>query len=261
MIHQTVRLVAAVAFLFTTAVQAKTLVVSDIDDTLKIAHVGSKADATKRAFRTDLHFSGMTELFQLLDSKGDVDFAYVSNAPSKLMGSSHRKFLKEWKFPEGGLYLNESFFGGNHKEATITKILEAAKADVVIFLGDNSEIDAAVYASLVKKFPAVRTYQFIRMPYSNSKDATFDPILPGQIPFITPMELVLALSAGGEISVADADAFSADLQTAVVAADDVDMGPGFFPNWMDCRDFKWQPISFNPALTEYNKKITQRCDL
>jgi len=255
------RIFLLLAFLCSFSAHAKTIVVADIDDTLKIAHVGSKGDATRRAFRTDLHFSGMSELFALLDRSGDVDFYYVSNAPKQLMGTPHRKFLKEWNFPEGGLYLNNNYFGGNHKEETIGEILEEAKADVVIFLGDNSEQDAAIYDSLVKKYPSSRAYQFIRMPYTSSKNERFDPVLAGQVPFVTPMEILLTLAAGGEISALEADAHAQELQAAVVAAGDVDMGPGFFPSWMNCQDFRWDPMAFNPALTAYNEKITKRCGL
>jgi len=47
----------------------------------------------------------------------------------------------------------------------------------------------------------------------------------------------------------------------VVAAGEVEMGPGFFPSWMNCQDFRWDPVAFNPALTAYNEKITRRCGL
>lgn len=71
---------------------SRTIVVSDIDDTLKISYVRSLTDKVLNAPRTDLVFAGMPEPFLALQNRGDVEFIYLSNAPTWLMTEAHQVF-------------------------------------------------------------------------------------------------------------------------------------------------------------------------
>jgi hypothetical protein len=250
----------AAIFLFAQNAFAKTVILSDIDDTLKISHVGSKWDAFRRAYRTELDFSGMRDLLMFLGTEIEgAEFHYVSNAPASLMTDSHSRFLAEWKYPAGRLRLRDNLFEGNHKLVTITNLLEVEKPETAILIGDNSELDGLVYNELAKKFPRIRFFQFIRIAYTSGPDHVYYPLFPNQVGFVSPVEIALTLNAAGEIPSTETSEFTKKQQFKVAQAEDVAWGPGYFPDWMDCRDFRWQQSSFSGELKNYNEKIKARC--
>ena len=82
----------------TVQAKSKILFISDVDDTIKISHVRSKADSASNAFFNYKSFLGMSKLYQLVSKAPDVNIFYVSNAPSFLMNSNHKKFLNQFNF-------------------------------------------------------------------------------------------------------------------------------------------------------------------
>src|SRR5687767_9314818 len=119
-------------------VSAKVLVISDIDDTLKIAHVLDLYSKVDNSIAYDNHFLGMDHVFRAMHATGKVDFAFVSNAPSWVMGVPHGLFLSYNQYPEGPAYLRPySASAATHKVNTISKILEREKPEMVILIGDN----------------------------------------------------------------------------------------------------------------------------
>lgn len=145
--------------------------ISDIDDTFLISHSGN---LRKRLFvlltenaRSRRPFDGAVNHYRLLhgiddDDKSTNAFFYVSSSEWNLY-QYIREFIHEHKLPDGVLLLNtikkfsKLFATGqsNHegKFMRIVRILESFPDQKFVLLGDDSQRDPYIYASIVEHFP------------------------------------------------------------------------------------------------------------
>lgn len=145
--------------------------ISDIDDTFLISH---SSNLRKRLFvlltenaRSRRPFEGAVQHYRLLhgvddNTESDNAFFYVSSSEWNLYDYI-REFIRQNKLPEGVLLLNtiktfsKIFSTGqsNHdgKFFRIMRILEAYPEQKFILLGDDSQKDIDIYASVVQYFP------------------------------------------------------------------------------------------------------------
>lgn len=245
------------------AAQAKILVISDIDDTLKVSHVLSKTRAAVSALDDDSRFAGMSKLFRSIrDAHSDIEFHYVSLAPKLLMGEQHKDFLKENDFPITALHMNSGIKQDPQlKQKVIRQLLTEKQPELVIYFGDNGQFDTIVYNDMNNEFPQIPSVTYIREAYSRLS-ASEHPTLPGQIGFVTAVEVTIDLISRGLLP---ADSYAPVEQVVYkrLKKDDGDenFGVMIFPEWQDCRDFKWIWDIKNPPqkLQEIRTAITQRC--
>ncbi len=154
--------------------------ISDIDDTFLISHSGN---LRKRLFvlftqnpRSRRPFENAVMLYRMLhgiddNRKEDNTFFYVSSSEWNLYNYIE-EFVTVNKLPEGIYLLNQIktfsriFATGqnNHsgKFTRITKIIEAFPERKFVLLGDDSQKDPGIYASIVKHFAANIFCVFIR---------------------------------------------------------------------------------------------------
>lgn len=145
--------------------------ISDIDDTFLISH---SSNLRKRLFvlltenaRSRRPFEGAVKHYRLLHGIEDTDksdnaFFYVSSSEWNLY-SYIREFVREYKLPEGVFLLNQIktfsklFATGqnNHdgKFTRIIRIMEAYPNQKFVLLGDDSQRDPYIYASVAEHFP------------------------------------------------------------------------------------------------------------
>lgn len=178
----------------TATVFAKTLVISDIDDTIKMSHVNSFIDNISNAYRTDIPFKDMPVLYsELIKVDSVVQFYYVSSAPSILMQSSHSEFLVGNYFPKGGLYLREkSIDKVVFKVSKISEIIYNEKPNRVILIGDNGENDPIIFNEILRKFSSkkIEFLSLIRIAYGKHEGTK---LFDNQLSFITGGEAALYL--------------------------------------------------------------------
>ena len=188
-------------FSYSLAGFSKTIIVTDIDDTIKMANtmggIGGIYHFLKKKpyeYTRDLY----NEINQYEQAQGEETlFYYVSAAPEFTFDAP--AWLKLNKFPIGPTFLKNRQNGGEtyaYKYRTIKTIIEQElKQDPdlkVIFFGDNSQHDAQVYYDLKKDMNLSNSLIYIR---DVSTEATeFDselPVvkLPGVIYFFSEMEL------------------------------------------------------------------------
>ena len=141
--------------------QARLLVISDVDDTIKDTRVTlSRSTHLKNPllladyFRHWTPVRGMPELYQEWQRERKAVFAYVSGGP---LGYEKRleTFIQKNGFPDGQIFLNPHFPTGTagHKDRTIEKLLAAHPRARVILLGDSGEHDPAIYAKVLARHP------------------------------------------------------------------------------------------------------------
>ena len=145
--------------------------ISDIDDTFLISH---SSNLRKRLFvlltenaRSRRPFDGAVEHYRMLhgiddNEKSDNAFFYVSSSEWNLYDYIH-EFVRQNKLPEGIFLLNQlktfsklfSTGQSNHdgKFIRIVRILEKYPRQKFVLLGDDSQKDVDIYASIVEHFP------------------------------------------------------------------------------------------------------------
>lgn len=190
----------------TQAVWSKILVISDVDDTLKITNVVDKGDMLFDKYWSEKPFRHMAYLFQELQadakSRGEeIKFYYLSAAPHFLV--NNRSWVRKNNFPQGktiqkmwiplvseishlpiirfffeflGLELDSVFYGSReYKMNRLREIIRKEyprKEDRVILIGDNGEHDPVVYLDIKKEFHLDQAEIYIRDIKANS---TFFP--------------------------------------------------------------------------------------
>lgn len=188
-------------FLYSLVGFSKTIIVTDIDDTIKKANtmggIGGIYHFLKKRpyeYARDLY----NEINQYEKAQGEETlFYYVSAAPEFVFDAP--AWFKLNKFPIGPTFLKTRQNGGEtyaYKYRTIKTIIEKELEQdpdlKVIFFGDNSQHDAQVYYDLKKDMNLLNSLIYIRDVSTEATD--FDPELPvvklpGVIYFFSEMEL------------------------------------------------------------------------
>lgn len=245
---------------------AAPIVISDIDDTLKVAHSGRWSGAGGAL--SNEAFWGMPELLRAL-AVSRIPIYYVSKAPEVLMGDRHQEFLKANRFPAGPLFLRQIGDGEDYKVRTIRGILSRARPapTELIMIGDNGQADAAVYQQIAAEAAqaGIRSFVFIRAAYSSTNGGTVP--LPGQMSYVTSGEIAAALFSVNYLT-------AQQMQELVTQSyhrpgrrwEDLERRyPGAtlgFPDWQDCREHR-VTVPAQPELAQFLtpllQKITTRC--
>lgn len=171
---------------------APLLLISDLDDTIKISHTQSKLVTVYRGlFRTSA-FAGMAQLYaELLAQHPSSEFHVVSSSPPQI----RRKiefFLSKNKFPEARITLRDWIRQGSivrYKLGSILTLVERSTVPVLL-IGDDTEHDPEVFAHVAKRFPERIAARYLRAVRGRK--------LPeGSLGFFTAFDVACAeLSAG-----------------------------------------------------------------
>ncbi|MGZ3806724.1 MAG: phosphatase domain-containing protein [Bacteriovorax sp.] len=153
-------------FLYSLQAHSKTIVISDIDDTLKKANSMGKAAELTYHFLRKLPYLEMRDLMneikeRELSKHESIRYYYVSAAYEATFEAG--EWLQKYHFPLGKSVLKafknkESTY--DFKHAVIKKILQAEMQSLkpkenevlhVLMFGDNAQADAVVYSDLTKE--------------------------------------------------------------------------------------------------------------
>ncbi len=257
-------LVSFVLFLVGFAASAQTIVISDIDDTLRPQYVQDLSDSAKYVFDKDSLFMGMSELLNVVVQDTNARMFYVSRAPEWLMGHTHTEALERGGFPSGVYFPRTVYSKDEHKIRVIVQILDKTHPTDVIMLGDNGEVDPDVYSTIAQAYPKIRFHQFIRDAYNTPKFGGEGSSLSlGQQYFVTPVEVALELNKRGFLKNSSVQLLVDYLVPRIVAeTGKPKRGIMAFPYFVECRDFVWswnQEISDYPLLKNLKAKIENRC--
>jgi hypothetical protein len=246
-------------FIFTA--QAKTLVISDIDDTLKISHVLNLGDALSNAYRTKNVFNDMAKVFHSIAKSDETVFGYVSNAPHFALYKSHKKLLTGESFPRGTLHLHKlKTKKEEHKIKAISQLIDAHRPDKILLFGDNGEKDIHFYREVKKKYPGVEAKVFIRHVYDENKIS----YQQDEYPFVTPVEVYSSLEAAKILATnITEDYLRNSLQKIYLSSyQPRNKGRSYFTKWQRCRSFQSLEIeNVDESLKiSYEKLIARFCE-
>ncbi len=261
------------SFVFVLICQGKVVVVSDIDDTIKVSHVLDPDSAVGNALKVGNVFRGMAYLYTLIESyNNQTEFYYLTNAPKAGFDRIHGLFLSIQNFPNGQLLLRQNIRDKEHKIRSLRSIVDRNKGAHFILIGDNGERDPAVYEQIRKERPREKFITFIREAYSSQHDEEDDRgmrLFPNQIGFVTPVEISLNLLANNLFHPVLVDLLEehytpVTLIEAEKEDDDGETGTLSFPNWIDCRDYKIPELlkmRQTPLAMALIERIQQRCSV
>ena len=183
-----------------------TMIVSDIDDTIKWSHILGR-EVIVDAPNYHLAFKGMPEIYTSLANAG-AKFAYVTGAPDIIIDKLQidlipHKVIATNHFPDGKVYLHkrgesiEAF-----KTTTITGIMKQNPSVDFILIGDNGQKDVDTYANLRqdKEVGSQVKEVFIHKIYEGGLSS--EP-MPDQHPFVTAAELAAKLYSLNYLNEAD----------------------------------------------------------
>ncbi len=154
----------ALLFLYSLQVFSKTIVISDIDDTLKKANSMGKPAAQAYHFLRKVPYFEMRDLFLEIKAKArvqneEIKFYYVSAAYSITFNA--QEWISKYHFPEGHSVLKTlktkaPTYEFKHKtikgilDAEIAKLSDGEPLNVYMF-GDNAQVDQIVYSDLTRE--------------------------------------------------------------------------------------------------------------
>lgn len=247
----------------------ETLLISDIDDTIKASHILSP---TKYVNSVDIStpFMGMAQLYQLFlnDQNGLGRIIYLSNAPTEiasvpLMPFSHMMFLNKNHFPKGDLVLRMDLRNDQHKNQQIRRLVDFYNPQRVIFIGDNGEKDVEVYqkASNELRLKNIPTLTYIHQLYSwSSKKEKGQKLFEGQIGFVTPFEILIDLNRKKMMSEKSYHWMVENVLPFILKDHSSwikKSGSTIFPEFKNCSDF--DGFDFPDELVTLKYKIDQKC--
>lgn len=137
-------------------------VVSDIDDTIKVTHVGQRRKLLRQTFtRTFEAVAGMAELYARWKASGAA-FHYVSRSPWQLY-EPLAEFAAAAGFPRGAFHLRHfrwrerrtlrAHADRDLKQRIIHEMITMFPRRRFVLVGDSGERDPEVYADVARAFP------------------------------------------------------------------------------------------------------------
>lgn len=217
------RFLIALLLLSSIEASANTIVISDIDDTIRQTNVRKLQNLT---VLKQVEFAGLSKLYRQLE-KAVSRFEYVSGVPEQVKGIS--EFFIYWhEFPRGRLFARDTQFDTvTHKSKAIDHIVRETRPAQMLMFGDNGEKDSEIYKLASERHPG-KVVIFIHQLYD-------DEIPLNQTAYLTSIDLALALHEQGFVS-------SEGVNEVLTYAAKRMMGTRkereeFFPSWAECRLF------------------------
>lgn len=146
------------------------LVISDLDDTVRIAEVTNRPRMIERVFlRPYEAVPGMSAIYKGLADRG-AHFHFVSGSPWQI-APVIEPFLSDSKFPPAVLHCrhigwdfwnSDPLHTNEFKIATIESLLTQFAAAPVLLIGDDGEHDPEVYTEICRRHPDRVTGVWIR---------------------------------------------------------------------------------------------------
>jgi phosphatidate phosphatase APP1 len=171
------------------------LLISDLDDTIKISNTQSKLITVYRGLFRSSAFAGMAQLYsEILAASAGSEFYLVSASPPQIK-KKIEFFLQMNEFPAAKIVLRDWIRQSSiikYKLGTLLALVEAAPGPAIL-VGDDTEQDPEVFARVAKRFPEKVVARYIRMVRGRE--------LPeGTLGFFTAFDVACAELAAGRLS-------------------------------------------------------------
>ena len=256
--------------------QGTTLLVSDIDDTIKRTDVLSKLESAVNVFASRDSFGGMNTLYNDWHNENTdrKQIIYLSAAPGPLIDLSKR-FLENSTFPGNTSNVSDSVISGrslsqsagDFKTAKLLAMYDEQRAagnvpDTFILIGDNGEQDMIAYGNFIayvasKGGSTKHIYSFIHHVYDSPKGSE---IAAPHRAWVTAADLAVQMRTLGLIG----DSSLGDV-ISEVSSDLSSNTSTVIPTFMSCTQFNsWPALPGAVGADDYGAiqdGVTGLCDL
>lgn len=186
------------SLLFSFTANAKTLVIADIDDTLRVTNrvYGTYMEQLNNILNLEQPFSGTKALMDVFHAK-KATIVYLTAAVEPITEVSEA-FLYHNGYPQNYRFIYKEIWQDTEafKTAEILALIKKEKPTEVILIGDNGEKDPAAYARVQEAYPSTQVYIHYLYKYGTSV-----PVLPeGQVGYITTAEVAAHLEHQGVLT-------------------------------------------------------------
>jgi hypothetical protein len=264
----------ALLLLITSPVYSRTLLISDVDDTIKVSFVLDHDSVIANVPMVRNVFMGMPKLYHDIAKIPSLSaIKYLSNAPRGAVANLHRRFLRLNNFPQGDLVprrLRDTTTGNNHKLNSIRGFIHQYRPKSLLLIGDNGEADAEIYATIRAEYPQIPALTFIRLAYSSYgfSNNYGKPLFDGQEGFVSSVDIATGLYQQGVFSMETLSQHILAVVPAILKEGyrEERGRPMAFPEWYDCRDFSLPQmpvladIEAHNLLQKYAEKVQFRCN-
>lgn len=130
------------------------VLVSDLDDTLKVTNGKNVGPMLGNALFRQKVFAGMTTLYKELQ-KENIEKTYILSASPSLVMFNVKKLLRKHSLKVDGIYLrklSELTKKKAYKLSRLEYIISQTKGKLIL-LGDNQSIDHEIYLEIKKRHP------------------------------------------------------------------------------------------------------------
>lgn len=228
------------------------IVVSDLDDTIKITNTRSFRAAAYNSFFNTTAYAGMPELMNEMASYTNALF-YVSASP-KIVNSRIRKFFNVNDLKVSGFYTRSLSQLGDKvkfKINAITDILNTTEEDVIL-MGDDSELDPEVYVKIQELFPNRVQAVYIHNVYNAEKKTEANS-------YFTAFDIAVSEYLDQRMDFAQVTTIATDILF------EKDLSK-YIPSFAHCpstmEEFSKNPLSkLSPMILAVNAKIITYCKL
>jgi hypothetical protein len=253
------KLLSSLLLFFSSIQNVKALhVVSDYDDTLRMANVRNPVDAAWRfASGNDNFYAGYEKLFSSFRKNPSFRLSVVSGFPEFAYQRIFNRIQEALGFAPNELVLKTGFEDVfDYKVDRISALIEKSLDHEFLFLGDNGEKDQEVYLKLKDNHAKLAGSRFYIHKVMDR------PELLGLSYYLSPFEVAYAESLGLEQTAA-ADA-ALDLAKSLLQSDPYELIPDFAHcpkrrrDWFfDCTRSAWAPL--NAACEELQAHYFELC--
>lgn len=253
------RVVISLVLMYIQALSAKTIVISDIDDTIKISHIRSKIDLIRTGVSSKPNFKGMDNLYRLIEREvADTKFFYITDTPS-FISRPHNKFLERFNYPAGTAIYRGSDSTEVNKFNRFSEVIISEKPDRVILFGDNGQRDPLSFNEVKNKFPNVEFISFVRIAYPQPQNG-LGSLLSSQIGFISAAEPAYHLMQKDIISSEQLIVLSHEVVRGLFLEQATEKRISWFmPLWQDCSGHSFTPSRDLQSLQALSFFINVKC--
>jgi len=156
------------------------MIVSDIDDTIKITEVNDKKKLMENTFlKPYIPVEGMSGVYSLWESEG-ASFVYLSASPWQLY-EPLTEFLADENFPEGVMQMKvfdlpsgvKTIFDSPEKVKlpALKKLMKSFPQKKFILIGDSGEKDPEIYGKIASQYKDRIAWILIRNVNNESSDS------------------------------------------------------------------------------------------
>jgi len=223
------------------------ILVSDIDDTVKITNVLDRDRAIWKAIASEAVFAGMPELYSALLGPGTSAerLRFISGSP-RLLGHKISELLNDAGFPAYKLTrrrFGESFNSAFEYKTKHMKDLYGSSRATFLLVGDDTESDPEVYANFSASKPGQVLAIYIHR--ISGRD-----LPPGCTSFITAYDIALHEFSAGRLREGQAMAVGEKVLGS--------SGGTFLPRFQECPTDFGTTLEQPQSLVDLQREIEQR---